>query len=51
MSLELDTRNIQINEPLKAENVRTVVDTDIIVPDSKPDVLNVLQVNAISSVN
>lgn len=50
MSLELDTRNIQINEPLKAANVRTVVDTDIIVPDSKPDVLNVLQVNAISSV-
>lgn len=50
MSLELDTRNIQINEPLKAANVRTVVDTDIIVPDSKPDVLNILQVNAISSV-
>lgn len=50
MSLELDTQKIQINEPLKATNVRTVVDTDIIVPDSKPDVLNVLQVNAISSV-
>lgn len=50
MSLELDTLNIQINEPLKAANIRTVVDTDVIVPDSKPDVLNVLQVNAISSV-
>ncbi len=50
MSLELDTLNIQINEPLKAANIRTVVDTDIIVPDSKPDVLNVLQVNALSSV-
>lgn len=50
MSLELDTRSIQINEPLKAANIRTVVDTDVIVPDSKPDVLNVLQVNAISSV-
>ncbi len=50
MSLELDTLNIQINEPLKAANVRTVVDTDIIVPDFKPDVLSILQVNAISSV-
>ncbi len=50
MSFELETENIKIYEPIKAANVKAVVDTDIIVPDSKPDVLNILQVNALSSV-
>lgn len=50
MSFELNTQNIQINESIKSANIRTVVDTDVIVPDSKPDVLNVLQINALSSV-
>jgi len=50
MSFELETENIKIYEPIKAANVKAVVDTDIIVPDSKPDVLNILQVNALSSI-
>jgi len=50
MSFELETENIIIYKPLKAANVKAVVDTDIIVPDTKPDVLNILQVNALSSI-
>lgn len=50
MPFELETENIMIYEPLKAANVKAVVDTDIIVPDTKPDVLNILQVNALSSI-
>ncbi len=50
MSFELEKENIRIYQPLKAANVKTVVDTDIIVPDTKPDVLNILDVSAISSI-
>lgn len=51
MSFELETESIRIYEPLKAANVKAVIDTDIIVPDTKPDVLNILQVNALSSIS
>lgn len=51
MSFELETESIVIYKPLKAANVKAVVDTDIIVPDTKPDVLSILQVNAMSSIN
>lgn len=50
MSFELETESIRIYEPIKTANVKTVIDTDIIVPDTKPDVLNILQVNALSSI-
>jgi len=50
MSLELNSELIQISKPLKIAKVKSIIDTDIIVPDSKPDVLNVLQVNATASV-
>jgi len=50
MSFELETENIRMFEPIKTANVKTVIDTDIIVPDTKPDVLNILQVNALSSI-
>ncbi len=51
MALEISSENIQIYKPAQTSKVKGVIDTDIIVPDSKPDVLNILQVNAISSVN
>lgn len=51
MSFELERESIRIYEPLKAANVKAVVDTDIIVPDTKPDVLNILEVNAMSSIS
>ena len=50
MSFELETESITICEPIKTANVKAVIDTDIIVPDTKPDVLNILQVNALSSI-
>ncbi len=50
MSFEFEKETLKIYEPLKAANVKTVVDTDIIVPDTKPDVLNILEVNAVPSI-
>lgn len=47
MSFEFEKETLKIYEPLKAANVKAVVDTDIIVPDTKPDVLNILEVNAV----
>lgn len=51
MAIELQREPIQVSEDLSGAAVQTVVDTDIIVPDSKPDVLRVLQVDAASVVN
>ena len=51
MAIELQREQIQISEDLSGAAVQTVVDIDIIVPDSKPDVLRVLQVDAVSAVN
>lgn len=51
MAIELQREALQISEDLSGTAVQTVVDTDIIVPDSKPDVLRVLQVDAASVVN
>ena len=51
MAIELQRESLQISENLGGTAVQTVVDTDIIVPDSKPDVLRVLQVDATSVVN
>ncbi len=50
MSFELCNENIQIYKPLKTSVVKSIVDSDIIVPDVKPDILNILQVNAVSSI-
>jgi len=51
MSFEVTTDNIFIQKPVKTSKVKSIVSTDVIVPDTKPDAFNILQVNAIASVN
>lgn len=51
MSFELETEKIQIHKSIKTAKLKTVVNSDVIVPDSKPDILNVLQVNAVSVIS
>lgn len=51
MSYELNVENIIINKPLKPSLLKSVLNTDVIVPDTKPDVAKILQVNALSSVS
>ena len=51
MPYELNSENIQICKPVKTSLLKSVIDTDIIVPDTKPDVFHILQVNALSSIN
>ncbi len=42
MSLELINENIRMNQIVKTQTVETVVENDIIVPDVKPDISNIL---------
>ena len=51
MPYELNSENILICKPVKTSLLKSVIDTDIIVPDTKPDVFHILQVNALSSIN
>lgn len=50
MSFELEKEKVIVYEPLKAVNIKTVTNADIIVPDVKPDILRVLEVYAIASI-
>lgn len=50
MSFELEKASLKICESLKETNSKLIMNTDVIIPDTKPDVLNVLDVSALSSV-
>lgn len=49
MNLVKDT--VLINEPVHQDFAEIAVEGDIIVPDVKPDILKILQVDAISAIN
>lgn len=51
MTIELSEEKINIYKPLNGFIVKAVVDSDVIVPDVKPDVQRILQANAVASVN
>ena len=51
MLYELNSENILICKPVKPSLLKSVIYTDIIVTDTKPDVFHILQVNALSSIN
>jgi hypothetical protein len=42
MSLELNKETIRINQAIVEDSIQTVIENDIIVPDSKPDISNIL---------
>lgn len=48
--MELINENINIAESVASGKTQTLAEGDIIVPDIKPDILKILQVDAISSV-
>ena len=50
MSFELEKASLKICESLKETNLKLIMNTDVIIPDAKPDVLNILDVSALSSV-
>ncbi|NLK22025.1 MAG: DUF3794 domain-containing protein [Epulopiscium sp.] len=45
MSLELIKETIEFDRPIRKETVQDIVEGDIIVPDIKPDMVRVLQMN------
>ncbi len=48
--MELIKENIKVNDVVVNSTVQKTVDGDIIVPDSKPDILKILQVDAVSCI-
>ncbi|MDY3031349.1 MAG: DUF3794 domain-containing protein [Clostridia bacterium] len=48
--MELIKENIKVNEAVVSSSTKKMVEGDIIVPDTKPDILKVLQVDAVSCV-
>lgn len=48
--MELIKESVTMNETLYADRSQAYVEGDIIVPDVKPDILKILQVDAVSSV-
>ena len=50
MSLKLKKEVIKLNEVVYAQYGQTMVETDIIVPDVKPDILKILQVDGVAIV-
>jgi hypothetical protein len=48
--MELIKENIKVNEIIHKGCTQTMVDGDVIVPDTKPDILKVLQVDAVACV-
>ncbi len=48
--MELIKESVTMNETLYADRSQVYVEGDIIVPDVKPDILKILQVDAVSSV-
>jgi len=51
MSFDTEKEILQVYEPSKRASAKCIVDADIIVPDTKPDVFNVLEVSAVASIN
>lgn len=51
MSFELEKESLRFCEPLKEDNTKLILNTDVIIPDTKPDVLNILDVSALASVD
>ena len=51
MAFELERESMRIYEPLKATNSKIILNTDIIIPDTKPDIMNILDVGALTSVD
>lgn len=51
MSLELVREAIKVNQVIGSETAQTVVDSDIIVPDVKPDIARILLMDGDVSVN
>lgn len=51
MDFELNEEKIKLYRPLNSTKVKAVINSDVIIPDSKPDVKRILQVNAIASVS
>lgn len=49
--MELITENIKINEAAISSSMQKSVGGDIIVPDTKPDILKILQVDAVSCIS
>jgi len=50
MSLKLKKETIKLNEVVYAQYAQTAVESDIIVPDVKPDILKILQVEGVAVV-
>ncbi len=50
MSFELEKENLKIYESLRTANSKSILNADIIIPDSKPDVINILEVSAFPSI-
>lgn len=48
--MELINERVNVNETISKGNTQTTVEGDIIVPDTKPDILKILQVDAIACV-
>ena len=46
MSIELKMENMGITRDNCASNIRTILDSDVIVPDTKPDAIKILGVDA-----
>jgi LysM repeat protein len=51
MALELTKELININQVVAEEFTQTLVEGDIIVPDVKPDILRILQVDGVAIIN
>ncbi len=48
--MELIKENIKVNDVVVNASTQKTIDGDIIVPDSKPDILKILQVDAVSCI-
>lgn len=48
--MELIKENIRVNEAILNSSTQKMVEGDIIVPDTKPDILKILQVDAVSCI-
>lgn len=48
--MELIKENIRVNETVAGAAMQKMVEGDVIVPDAKPDILKVLQVDAVSCI-
>lgn len=48
--MELIKESVKVNETIHKGSTQTMVESDIIVPDTKPDILKVLQVDAIACI-